>query len=42
MRYGVLKDKDFGERIGEIVPLTYARARLCVGKKDEWSYEDAW
>ncbi len=27
---------------GVVIPLTYGRARLCIGEKDSLGFEDAW
>jgi len=29
-------------RVVEVIPLTFGRARLCIGPKGSLGYDDAW
>ena len=41
--YGVFDERDLPDgRSLHVLPLLFARARLCVGPKDSDVYEDVW
>lgn len=29
-------------RVADVLPLTYGRARICVGREGEHAYQDEW
>lgn len=43
MEDGIIAERNLPDgRILHVVPLTYGRARLCVGPADSMCYEDGW
>lgn len=43
MTYHVYATKQLpGNRTAEVIPLTYGRARICVGTTGSMGYDDLW